>query len=472
MQFIFPEGYDQNFDLVIDPNLTFSSFTGSTADNWGMTACPDVNKNLIAAGIVFGSGYPLSTGPFDGSFNGGQVDIGVTKFNATGSGIIFSTYVGGSDEESPHSLIVNDANELYIFGATSSTNFPTSGSAYQTSKDGGSLFLFDNFVSFDGGSDAYITKLSAGGNTLLGSTYLGGSGNDAASFGSTIAFNYGDIFRGEIMVDANSNVYVTSSTNSTDFPIAGGFDNTLGGTQDAFVAKLNSNLSSLLWSTYIGGSGLESGNSVQLSSTGDIFVGGGTTSTDLPATSGHLNPGFKGGTTDGYVMKFIAPAYGSPAATYLGTNDYDQAYFVQLDIDDFVYVYGQTKGPYTVTAGHYVNPNSGQFIHKLSNNLVTSQWSSFFGRMSGNEEISPTAFLVSDCYEIYIAGWGGTVNSANSTAVNSTTTGFPVTTDAYQLTTSGSNFYLAQFTKDMVTLKYATFMGSTTGSSDHVDGGT
>ena len=213
MQFIFPEGYDQNFDLVIDPNLTFSSFTGSTADNWGMTACPDVNKNLIAAGIVFGSGYPLSTGPFDGSFNGGQVDIGVTKFNATGSGIIFSTYVGGSDEESPHSLIVNDANELYIFGATSSTNFPTSGSAYQTSKDGGSLFLFDNFVSFDGGSDAYITKLSAGGNTLLGSTYLGGSGNDAASFGSTIAFNYGDIFRGEIMVDANSNVYVTSSTN-------------------------------------------------------------------------------------------------------------------------------------------------------------------------------------------------------------------------------------------------------------------
>jgi gliding motility-associated-like protein len=473
MQFVFPDGYDETVELVIDPDLTFSSFTGATSDNWGMTACPDINKNLIAAGIVFGSGYPLSTGPYDGSFNGGQVDIGVTKFNATGSGIIFSTFVGGSDEESPHSLIVNDANELYIFGATSSTNFPTSGGAYQTSKHGGSLFLFDNFVSFDGGSDAYITKLSATGNTLLASTYLGGSGNDAASFGSTIAFNYGDIFRGEIMVDANSNVFVTSSTGSSDFPIAGGgFDNTLGGSQDAFVAKLNSNLTSLLWSTYVGGSGLESGNSVQLSSTGDIFIAGGTTSTDLPATSGHLNPGFKGGSTDGYVMKFVAPGYGSPAATYLGTNDYDQAYFVQLDIDDYVYVYGQTKGPYTVTAGHYVNPNSGQFIHKLSNNLVTSQWSSVFGRMSGNEEISPTAFLVSDCYEIYIAGWGGTVNSANSTAVNSTTTGFPVTSDAYQLTTSGSNFYLAQFTKDMVTLKYATFMGSTTGSSDHVDGGT
>jgi gliding motility-associated-like protein len=472
MSFALPDGYDPAYELVIDPNLTFSSFTGASSDNWGMTACPDINKNLVAAGIVFGSGYPLSTGPYDGTFNGGQIDVAITKFNASGSGIVFSTFLGGSESETPHSLIVNNANELYVMGATASTNFPVGGAPFQGTKNGGTTQLIDG-INFIGGTDIYVVKLTAAGNALVGGTYLGGSGNDGISnSGSSIAFNYGDQLRGEVMVDDLSFVYIASSTESSNFPISGGFDNSLGGAQDAIVAKFNSNLSSLLWSTYVGGSGLESGNSVQLSSTGDIFLAGGTTSNNFPVTTGTLNPTFKGGTTDGYVMRFGAPGYGAPQATYLGTNDYDQAYFVQLDIDDFVYVYGQTKGPYTVTPGHYVNPNSGQFIHKLSNNLVTSEWSSVFGAGTGNEEISPTAFLVSDCYELYIAGWGGAINVNNSTADNSTTNGFPVTTDAYQSTTSGSNFYLAQFTKDMMTLKYGTYMGSLTGSNDHVDGGT
>ena len=471
MHFTLPNGYDTSVDLIIDPDLTFSTFTGASSDNWGMTACPDINKNLIAGGIVFGGTYPISTGAYDGSFNAGQVDVGITKFNATGSGIIYSTFLGGSGSETPHSIIVNSANELYVFGATSSTNFPMGVGAFQPVKNGGATITVDG-INFTSGTDIYITKLSAGGNALLGSTYLGGSNNDGLSVNTNIAFNYGDQLRGEVMVDDANFVYITSSTESSNFPIVGGFDNTLGGVQDAVVAKLNSNLTSLLWSTYLGGTGLESGNSVQISSTGDIFVGGGTTSSNLPNTAGTLNPTFKGGTTDGYVFKFPAPTYGSPKGTYLGTNDYDQTYFVQLDIDDFVYAYGQTKGPYPVTAGKYVNPNSGQFIHKLSNDLNTTQWSSVFGRSSGNEEISPTAFLVSNCYEIYIAGWGGVTNSSNSSAINSTTTGFPVTPDAYQLTTSGSNFYLALFTKDMVDLKYATFMGSLNGSNDHVDGGT
>jgi gliding motility-associated-like protein len=470
MQFILPDGYDQTVDLIIDPDLTFSTFTGSSADNWGMTACPDINKNLVAAGIVFGSGYPTSTGPFDGSFNNGQVDVGLTKFNSSGSGIVFSTYLGGNGAETPHSLIVNAANELYVFGATSSTNFPVGAAAYQNSHNGGTFAVVDG-INFTSGTDIYVTKFSATGNSILGSTYLGGSGNDGISTGSSVAFNYGDQLRGEVMVDANF-VYITSTTESGNFPVVGGFDNSLGGAQDAIVAKFNTNLTSLLWSTYVGGTGLESGNSVQLASNGDIFVAGGTTSSNLPNTAGQLNPSYKGGTTDGYVIKFPAPTYAAPKATYLGTNDYDQAYFVQLDIDDFVYVYGQTKGAYTVTAGHYVNANSGQFIHKLNNSLTSTEWSSVFGRSSGNEEISPTAFLVSDCYEIYVAGWGGITNSSNSSATNSTTNGFPVTSDAYQSTTNGSNFYLALFTKDMVSLKYATFMGSLNGSNDHVDGGT
>ena len=471
ISFEFPEGYDETLPLIIDPELTFSTFTGSTADNWGMTACPDENKSLVAGGIVFDTGYPISAGAFDGTFGGGTVDVGITKYNPTGSGIIFSTYIGGSNSETPHSLVVNSNNELYIMGATGSDDFPISGSAFQSTHGGGS-FTVVNGISFNK-VDIYVLKLNPSGTALMGSTYLGGSDNDGmADEDSETSFNYGDQLRGEVMIDDVSNVYIASTTASDDFPIVGGFDATLGGGQDAVVAKFNSNLSTLSWSTYLGGTGDESGNSVQVSSTGDIFVAGGTTSTNFPSTTGQFKPTFTGGDADGYVVKFNAPTYAAPKASYLGTTDYDQVYFVQLDLDDFVYVYGQTKGNYPISAGRYGNSNSGQFIHKLSNDLTSSEWSSSFGASSGNEELSPTAFLVSDCYEIYVAGWGGETNASNSSAVNSSSDGMPLTSDAYQTVTSGSNFYLGLFTKDMVDLKYGTYMGSTEGSNDHVDGGT
>lgn len=472
MHFVFPEGYDENYPLTIDPELAFSTFTGATSDNWGMTACPDINKNLIAGGIVFGTNYPTNSGAYDSDFNGGQVDIGITKYNATGSNIVFSTFLGGDASETPHSLIVNDNNELFVMGATSSQNYPTTAGAFQTTHQGGTPIVVDG-ISFVNGSDIIVTRFNAAGSALLGSTYYGGSGTDGMSTaGADIAFNYGDQLRGEVMVDAASNVYISSTTQSSNIQINGGTQTALSGTQDAIVAKFNPNLTTLTWSTYLGGSGLESGNSVQLASNGDVFVAGGTTSSNFPNTSGQVNPTFKGGTTDGYVTKFPAPSYNNPIATYVGTGDYDQAYFVQLDIDDYVYLYGQTKGNYPVTTGVYSNANSGQFIHKLSNDLSTTEWSSTFGAGSGEEELSPTAFLVSDCYEIYIAGWGGTTNSSNSAAVNSSSNGMPITSDAYQPTTSGSNFYLALFTQDMDDLKYSTYMGSLNGSNDHVDGGT
>ncbi|MEX1001067.1 MAG: T9SS type B sorting domain-containing protein [Crocinitomicaceae bacterium] len=472
MHFEFPEGYDPAYELIIDPDLSFSTFTGAASDNWGMTACPDKNKNLIAGGIVFGSSYPTTSGAYDTSFNTGEVDVVLTKFNSDGSNLIFSTFLGGSASETPHSLIVNNNNELYVLGATASLDFPTSANPYQASHVGGSSTVV-NGISFVNGTDIFISKLSATGTTLLASTYYGGTSTDGISDASgTIAFNYGDQLRGEVMIDEQSNVYISSTTQSSNIPIQGGSQAALSGTQDAIVAKFNPNLSNLLWSSYLGGSGLESGNSVQLSSTGDIVVAGGTTSSNFPNTSGHLNPTFRGGTTDGFVVKYPAPTYNNPIATYVGTSDYDQAYFVQLDLDDYIYVYGQTRGDYTITSGTYNNPSSGQFIHKLSNNLNTTEWSSTFGAGSGNEELSPTAFLVSDCYEIYIAGWGGVTNSSNSSAINSSSLGMPVTSDAYQSSTNGSNFYLALFSKDMATLKYGTFMGSQTGSNDHVDGGT
>lgn len=466
MYFHFPDGYDTTQTLVIDPDLNFSTFTGASADNWGMTACPDINGLAIGGGIVFGSGYPLSPGAVDSDYSGGDVDLAITKFNADGSGIIFSTYLGGSGSETPHSIIVNAANELYIMGATSSLDFPVGGTAYQDVNNGGSSASI-NGIGFSGGTDIYVSKLSPAGDAILGGTFLGGENNDGISEDGAVAYNYGDELRGEVYVDDASNVYITSTSASSDFPIVGGFDATLGGGKDAIVAKLNTNLSNVSWSTYVGGSGDESGNSVKVSPTGDIYVVGGTTSNDLPNTSGGVHPSYMGGSVDGYVMKFPAPTYTAPNASYLGTSDYDQSYFVDLDIDEFVYVYGQSAGSYDTDGPNYINANSGQFIHKLSNDLSTTEWSSVFGASTGNTEISPTAFLVSDCYEIYIAGWGG-----NTNGVPSTTDGFPTTGDAYQSVTSGSNFYLAVFDADMQNLKYGTFMGDPSSEGDHVDGGT
>ena len=170
--------YDPALPLVIDPTVVFSSYSGSTADNWGYTATYDSHGNLYGGGIVFGVGYPLAPdlGAYQTTFAGG-VDIAISKFDATGSSLHFSTYIGGNDADIPHSLHVNDNDELYIFGTTGSTNFPVTANAFDTTFSGGSSIEIPA-GSFSQGSDIFIAKLSADGTQLPASTYVGGTGND------------------------------------------------------------------------------------------------------------------------------------------------------------------------------------------------------------------------------------------------------------------------------------------------------
>lgn len=459
--------------LIIDPSLTFSTFTGSLADNWGFTAAPDPNGNLFAGGIVFGSGYPVSAGPYDGSFNGGggaggafMIDVGITKFNATGTNIIYSTYLGGSGNETPHSVVTGPTGELFILGVTSSPNFPMAGISYDNSFNGGPAVM-ENSLGFDG-TDIYIARFNAAGTNLLASTYIGGSGTDGINLG-TARYNYGDQFRGEIIV-RNGNVYVASVSQSTNFPTQNPVQATLSGPQDAVFFEMNLGLSAFQWSTYFGGSGYETGNSIQASSSGDVYVTGGTTSSGLPFPQGH-DLTYNGGLADGYLVRLSGVSGNILAGTYIGSPDYDQSYFVQLDLEDQVYVYGQTEGSMPITAGCYGNLNSGQFVSKYTTNLSALTWTTVVGAGTGHVEISPTAFLVSNCKDIYLSGWGGTVNTS-SQAVFSSSSGFPVTADAYQSSTNGSNFWIAVLGEDASFLKYATYMGGTTSSSNHVDGGT
>ena len=482
--------YDHSRPLTIDPVVVFATYTGSAANNWGFTATYDAQGNLYSGGIAFSPGYPVSLGAFQTTF-GHQVDIALIKYDVAANGPaarVWASYLGGSEAEFPHSLVVNSHGELLLLGSTGSPNFPTTAGAVQRTFGGGAptdplgYGVYYN-TGLSNGSDIVVSRFSADGATLLGSTYLGGSGNDGVlplnptSTVPQLVHNYGEAFRSDIEVDAVDNVYIASCTSSRDFPVARGFQSTYrGGISDGLVCKLKGDLTALLWGSYLGGSASDAVYSLQIApGSGEVYVAGGTLSADLPATAGALNPAALGG-IDGFVARLSADGATLWRTTYLGTSGYDQAQFVQLGSDGGVYALGQTLGAYPTTPGLYQNANGRQFIHKLSPDLAQTQLATVFGSGRAQIDIVPTAFLVDRCDRVFVCGWGGNDNTNRFNGApylgdndGSLTTGMPVTTDAVQPTTSGNGFYLAQFAAGLGALGYGTFYGT---SGEHVDGGT
>ena len=473
VRFGLPNGYDHTKPLVIDPVLVYSTYSGATANlNWGYTACPDTAGNLYAASINFSAGYPTTVGAYDPNFNGGDTDIVISKYNPrapTGtSSLVYATYLGGTGsnqaKEYPHSLVTNAAGELVLLGSTDASNYPTTATAYDR--------------SLGGTTDLVVTRLSAGGNQLLASTYVGGTGIDGRmDQGAALYQNFGDDLRGDVVLDATGNVYFASVTQSTNYPSTGGFQTSRQGSHDAVVTKLNPGLTGVVWSTYLGGTGVESGYSIQLDSLNGVFVAGGTTSTNFPRTAGGLNATARGGLADGFVAHISPDGTQLLQSTYLGTSAYDQAYFLQLGRQGSVYVLGQTSGAYPVTAGVYRNANSRQFIHRLNYQLTSTLFSTVIGSGSGGTvpNISPTAFLVDNCGQILLSGWG----AANVAGLPTTPDALLATAPNYRVTgTSLSNdnidntfgyLYLMQLSPGARRLVYGTYFGTGT---THVDGGT
>jgi len=473
VQFFLPKDYTHSEILTIDPELIFSTFSGSTADNWGHTATYDAEGNLYSGGTVFGVGFPATVGAFQTKF-ANVVDVGILKFSPDGSQLLYATYLGGKDTEVPNSLIVNSKNELLIFGTTSSTNFPTGTGAYQKIFGGGQSVEPVSGLEFSNGSDIFVSKLSTDGAKLAASTYMGGGNNDGISATAPVRIkNYGDSFRGEIELDQEDNVIVVSSTNSDNFPVINADQTKFSGSQDGVLFKLSSNLSSLLWSTYVGGNGFDAAFSAKPAKNGDVFVTGITQSTDLK-TTGNAYQSKLSGTEDAFIGVYAGGHLKS--MTYLGTTAEDGGYLLDFDPAENVFVYGLSFGQYPVSSGVYNNAGSGQFIHALDYSLSKSIFSTVIGSGKGTPDISPTAFLVSECGNIYLAGWGGEVNVSTRFNVESSTLGLPVTENAIQEISSGSNFYIAILEQNAKSLLYGTFFGSydRTGKAhgDHVDGGT
>jgi hypothetical protein len=472
LSFVFPEGYDSCYELLIDPLLIFSTYSGSTADNWGSTATPGEKGNLYSSGVTIeidGGVFPATAGAFQMN-SGGYFDIGVLKYDSTGRQLLYATYLGGSNAESPHSLVMNGAEELILLGTTSSDDFATTDGAFDRSFNSGEPV---NVVGYDytAGSDIVITRLSADGKILIASTYVGGTLNDGLNPpGGELTKNYGDQLRGDIITDEQGNIYVSSVTASRDFPVANGFEHVYqDGATDGVLFKMDPDLSGMIWSTYIGGSGTDGAHTIKLGKEKTIFLAGGTTSNDFPVTAGSYQTIHQGG-VDGWIAEVASDGSSVLHATFTGTPNYNQVYFIDLNAEEDVYVYGQTAGDFPVTSGVYSNPGSGQFIQKFDKSLSGLLFSSVFGARRGEPDISPTAFLVNECNNLYMAGWGGLINSGTG-FWNTGTTGLPVTPDAFQTTTSGSDFYFIVLTDDATEMLYATFLGGTQ-SRTHVDGGT
>ena len=471
IQFYFPKGYTKSETLTIDPELIFSTYSGSSADNWGHTATYDEEGNLYSGGTVFGVGFPATVGSYQVRFSA-LVDVGILKFSPDGSELLYATYLGGNNTDVPNSLIVNSKNELLIFGTTSSTNFPTSATAFQKTFAGGIPIEPVGGLELFNGSDIFVSKLSADGKQLLASTYVGGNGNDGiSSVGPVKIRNYGDSFRGEIELDNQDNVFVVSSTNSENFPLQNADQSKLSGIQDGVLIKLATDLSSLLWGTYVGGNGFDAVFSIKPAKNGDAYITGITQSSNLATNSASYQAKING-TEDAFVAVYTNGKL--KAASYLGTAAADGAYLLDLDPTENVFIYGLTTGEYPVTKGLYSNAKSNQFIHALDHNLAKSIFSTTIGSGRGTPDISPTAFLVSECGNIYIAGWGGDVNIQTSYNTASSTSGLPVTENAIQTVTTGNNFYIAILEEGARSLLYATYFGSDNrqAEGDHVDGGT
>ncbi|MFN3874454.1 MAG: PKD domain-containing protein [Flavobacteriales bacterium] len=469
-------GYDRRLPLIIDPTLRFATYSGSFSNNFGYTASFDQLGFLIAGSTAFGNQFPVTAGAYQTHWAGGAggTDIAITKYDTTGSFLVWSTYLGGSGDEMPHSIVVDGSGQVVLLGTTGSSNFPTTPGCYDSSFGGGSAVNPSGLgIAYPGGCDMVVARLSADGGALVGSTYLGGGANDGLNTAAGLKFNYADEVRGEVLLDAQGRVWVVSCTQTQNMPVTAGAAQPAygGGTHDGYVARLNPLLTQLQYATYLGGGAADALYNGDLDAQGRLYVCGGTVSTDLPASPGAAQGAFGGGPADAFCARLDANT-GGPVErlTYWGSSAYDQAYFVELDQEGNVFLFGQTSAPsgQLIQNAPYNIPAGGQFITKLNPGLDAVLLSSRVGAGDGTPDISPTAFLVDVCDKIYISGWG---SSSGGLGGGLTTAQLPVTPDAHQPATDGHDLYLAVFDIDMTALTYATCYGGSI-SPEHVDGGT
>jgi Beta-propeller repeat len=373
--------YDHDRDLVIDPIISFSSLLGGTGQDNGTAIAADAYGDMIVAGWATSSNFP-STGGARQRASGGGVDAFVAKFGGSGSNLVFCTYLGGTGDDRAFGVTVDSAGNIYVTGRTASSNFPVTAGIQRTFggvkdafvtklNDTGSQILYSTFLggsdvdsgngiavdsqgyayvigdtastnfpaingyksTLTGGQDAFLARISPSGTLLVFSTYLGGHGIDHGA---------------AVTVNAAGNIFVTGSTFSADFPVAFPVQQYSGGNQDAFVAEFPPGGNLLLFSTYLGGSGgtaglSEEGTAITLDPAGNIYVVGTTSSYNFPATSTALQGTFGGGNTDGFIAQYNPTGRSLNYVSFLGGSGVDAATGIAVDAFGYVTVVGYTS---------------------------------------------------------------------------------------------------------------------------------
>ena len=298
--------------------LIYSTYLGGTADDQGQDIAVDLAGSAYVTGWTASPDFPTSEAVLQASCGSGPLTarvLFVTKLDPQGSQLVYSTCLGGSNNEEVFSITVDSSGSAYVTGITRSSDFPTTIGAFQRS-----------CVSLLGPCfDAFVAKLDPAGSTLVYSTYLGGSDVDGAR---------------SIVVDSAGNAYIIGSTRSTDFPTANAFQANLRGSADSFVTKLNSTGSELVFSTYLGGSGSDSGFGIALDAGSNVYITGGTSSTDFPITNPVQET--KAAGSDVFVAKLHHTGSDLIYSTYLGGDDDEGGVTVVVDANGSSYVAGVT----------------------------------------------------------------------------------------------------------------------------------
>ncbi|HSR05535.1 MAG TPA: SBBP repeat-containing protein, partial [Bryobacteraceae bacterium] len=320
-----------NFDVFVakinsaGSTLLYSTYLGGTGSDDGYGIAADGAGNAYITGDTFSTNFPTAN-PIQNN-NAGAFNVFVTKINATGSNLLYSTYLGGSGGDSGSAIAADSSGNVYVTGSTTSTNFPTANSLQ---------------ANYGGHGDAFVTKIDASGSALVYSTYLGGRGAEEC---------YG------IAVDGAGNAYVTGTTSSTDFPTANPLQVSNAGLGDVFVTKISPSGSALIYSTYLGGNNTEYGQGIAVDSGGNAYVTGYTLSTNFP-TANPLQATFGGG-DDAFVAKIDAAGSTLIYSTYLGGSGSDIGYGIAVDALGNAYVTGLTSSANFATANPLQGSSAG-----------------------------------------------------------------------------------------------------------------
>jgi len=427
--------YDHSEPLVIDPVLVYSTYLGGSLQDFGAGIAVDASGNAYIVGQAFSFDFPTANAlqPSNADTGFDPANAFITKINASGSALVYSTYLGGNGRDAGSGIAVDPSGNVYVTGRANSSDFPTVNALQPVSRACCGV----------NGITGFVSKLNPTGSALIYSTFLGGFGEDSAN---------------AIAADAAGNAYITGTTSSPFFPetcngcnfptTPNALQSNLGGTpgeaRNAFVTKINPDGSAFIFSTYLGGSSIDEGTSIASDTAGNAYVTGSASSSDFPTASA-FQPMPKGG-GDAFVTKIKADGSAFIYSTYLGGTGGDGGGGIATDSSGNAYITGGTSSADFPT----VNPlqstlvgSNNAFLTKMNPSGSALVYSTFFGA----GDTAADTIAVDPLGNAYVAGFTDSIN-------------FP-TFSAFQPAFGGSfaDGFVAEINASGNALVYSTFLG-------------